>query len=300
MSPLMLYLVLFVLTAGAFFALSQAVWHDRNGVDRRLRGEPESQRRITGRLSAVVQQAIDRWPVAPPGQSPTARKLSSTLTHAGFRGAQARVRFQLVRGSLMIGLTLVGGAIAISVSGSVLIIAAVGAVVGYAFPSLAIRRRATKRQRHIKAELPDVLALLVVSLEAGIGFAEVVKLVGREAERQKKVMGQELSATAAQMTAGRSLEDSLSDLGERTGVDEVKSLTSLAIQSERAGARMASALRASAELLTSQRRLAAEEAAHKTAVKMLLPLVLLILPALMLIVLGPAIIQIFRTFVSPG
>jgi tight adherence protein C len=138
--------------------------------------------------------------------------------------------------------------------------------------------------------------LLVVSLEAGIGFGEVVKLVGREAERQGRVMGQELSATAAHMTAGRNLEDSLKDLGERTGVDEVKSLAALMIQSEKVGARMASALRASAELLNSQRRLAAEEAAHKTAVKMLIPLVFLILLASLLMILGPAIIQILRMF----
>ena len=98
------------------------------------------------------------------------------------------------------------------------------------------------------------------------------------------------------MSAGRSLEDSLKDLGERTGIDEVKSLVALAIQSEQVGARMAAALRASAELLNSQRRLAAEEAAHKMAVKMLIPLVFLILPAMLLIILGPAIIQILRMF----
>jgi tight adherence protein C len=299
MSPLMLYLLLFVLTAGACFALSQVVWQDKNTVDRRLRGEPETQRRISGRVSAVVQQAIDRWPVGPPAESPAGRKLSSTLTYAGFRGARAGALFQLVRGTLMIGLTLVGGAVAVSLGRSLLNIAAMGAVLGYAVPTMAIRQRAKARQRRIKAELSDVLALLVVSLEAGIGFAEVVKLVGREAERQGRVMGQELTATAAQMTAGRSLEDSLRDLGDRTGVDEIKSLVALVIQSEKAGSRMAPALRASAEQINSQRRLAAEEAAHKTAVKMLLPLVLLILPALLLIVMGPAIIQIFRTF-SPA
>jgi tight adherence protein C len=140
------------------------------------------------------------------------------------------------------------------------------------------------------------LALLVVSLEAGVGMSEAIKMVGRELERQGRVMGQELSATATHVSAGRSMEDALKDLGERTGVDEVKSLVALAIQSEKVGARIAPALRASAELLSSQRRLAAEEAAHKASVKMLFPLVFLILPAMLLIVLGPAMIQMFRMF----
>jgi tight adherence protein C len=98
------------------------------------------------------------------------------------------------------------------------------------------------------------------------------------------------------MAAGRSLEDSLKDLGERIGIDEVKALAALAIQSNKVGASMAPALRANADLLNPQRRLAAEEAAHKTAVKMLIPLVFLILPAMMVIILGPAAIQIIKMF----
>jgi tight adherence protein C len=298
-SPLLLYLLLFVLTAGACAALYQAVSRGQGAVANRLRREAQTQRRVSGQLPAVVQRAIDRWPAGPPEGSAAQQKLSSTLVKAGFRNPQAGAIFQLTRVSLMIGFALLGFAVAVSLGGSVPALAAMGSILGYLVPTLVIRRIATARQRRIKAELPDTLALLVVSLEAGIGFSEVVKLVGREVERQGRVMGQELSATAAQMAAGRSLEDSLKELGERTGVDEVKSLVALAIQSEKVGASMAPALRASAEMLNSQRRLAAEEAAHKTAVKMLVPLVFLILPALMLIVLGPAAIQIFRMFSPP-
>jgi len=250
-SPSLLNLLLFVLTVGACFALFQAVWRDQATVANRLRGEAETQRRISGKFSALVQQVIDRWPAGSPAVSPSKRKLSSILSYAGFRGAKASATFQLVRAALMMGLALIGIAIAASIGKSLLGIGAMGCALGYILPTLAMRRMAIARQRCIKTELPDVLALLVVSLEAGIGFGEVIRLVGREAERQGRVMGQELSATAAQMTAGRSLEDSLKDLGERTGVDEVKSLAALVIQSEKAGARMAPALRASAELLNS-------------------------------------------------
>src|SRR5215472_9963240 len=227
----MLNLLLFALTIGACFTLLQAVWRDKATVAaHRLRREAEAQHRISGRLSALVQQAIDRWPAGSPAASPAERALSSTLTYAGFRDAKTGAVFQLSRAALMIGLTLISITFAASTGKSVLGIGAMGCALGYILPTFAIRRIATARQRRIKAELPDMLALLVVSLEAGIGFGEVVKLVGREAERQGRVMGQELSATAAQMAAGRTLEDSLKDLGERTGVDEVKSLTALLIQ----------------------------------------------------------------------
>jgi tight adherence protein C len=296
MSPLLLNLLLLVLTAAACFALYQAFWQNKPAAAKRLQGESEAQRRMSNRFSAVVQQAIDRWPAATPAASPATQKLSTTLRNAGFLGSQAGATFQLARAALIIGFTVIGVVFAASLGKSVLADGAIGCALGYILPTLAIRRIATARQRRIKTELPDVLALLVVSLEAGIGFGEVVKLVGRETERQRRVLGRELSATATQMSAGRSLEDSLKDLGERTGVDEVKSLVALMIQSEKVGARLAPALRASAELLNSQRRLAAEEAANKTAVKMLIPLVFLILPALLLIILGPAIIQIMRMF----
>ena len=296
MSPLVFNLLVLVLTAAAGFTLYRAVSQPRAPVAQRLAGNTESKRRLSGGLSALVQHAIDRWPAGRAAASPIERKVSGTLVYAGFRGPRAVAAFHLGRGALMIGLSLIGITFAASVGKSIVGIAAIGCFIGYMLPTYAIRRIAITRRRRIKAELPDVLALLVVSLEAGVGLSEAIKLVGREIERQGRVMGQELSATAAHMSAGRTLEDSLKDLGERTGVDEVKALAALAIQSHQAGAQIAPALRASAELLNSQRRLAAEEAAHKAAVKMLIPLVFLILPAMLLVVLGPAGLKMFRMF----
>ena len=141
---------------------------------------------------------------------------------------------------------------------------------------------------------------MVVSLEAGIAVTEVIRLVGRETSRQGHLFGRELSVTAAQMAAGMSFQDTLKDLADRTGVDEIKSLAALLIQSEKVGARLAPALRANAQLLNSRRRMAAEEAARKTSVKMLLPLVFFILPAMLLIILGPAAVQLIRMFEGRG
>ena len=136
---------------------------------------------------------------------------------------------------------------------------------------------------------------MVVCLEAGIGITEVIRLVGRETERQGRLLGRELTLTSKQMSAGMSFEQTLVS-GTRTGVDEVKSLAALLIQSEKIGARLGPALRASAELLNSRRRMSAEEAARKTSVKMLFPLIFFILPAMLAIILGPAVIQLMLVF----
>jgi tight adherence protein C len=296
MSPALLYLLLIVLTGAAAFAFYRAVFHPRASVANRLSAEAESRHKLSAGFSAALQQAIVKLPAKQATASPARQKLSTTLSYAGFRTLQAATVFQFVRTALLIILGLLGLTLGATTGKSMAGGVALGCMIGYILPTLIVHRLATARRKRLHAELPDILSLLVVSLEAGVGFAEAIKLVGREAERQGRLLGQELSATAAQMAAGRSLEDSLKDLGERNGVEEVKSMASLAIQSDKAGAQIAPALRASAELLSSQRRLAAEEAAHKTAVKMLMPLIFLILPAMLVIVLGPAMIQILRMF----
>ena len=169
-----------------------------------------------------------------------------------------------------------------------------GAVIGYLLPAKIVKRLGRKRQLTILHELPAMLDLLVVTLEAGQGLLEAIRIVGRETARQGRVLGKELATAAAEMSAGLSLEDAMSNLSRRTGVDDLKTIGAVFIQSKEIGGRLGPSLRAAGELLIAKRRLMAEEAAQKSSVKMLLPLVLLILPAMMLIILGPAIIQIFQ------
>ena len=169
-----------------------------------------------------------------------------------------------------------------------------GAVIGYLLPGHVVKRLGLKRQLTIQHELPAILNLLVVTLEAGQGLLEAIRVVARETARQGRVLGKELATAAAEMSAGVSLEDAMSNLSQRTGVDDLKAIGAVFIQSKEIGGRLGPSLRAAAELLSAKRRLMAEEAAQKSSVKMLLPLVLLILPAMMLIILGPAIIQIFQ------
>jgi tight adherence protein C len=169
-----------------------------------------------------------------------------------------------------------------------------GAIFGYLLPDYVLGKLAYRRRRLILHELPAILDLLVVTLEAGMGLTEAIRIVGRETERRGQVLGKELTTAAAEMSAGVSLEDSLQGVAERTGADDVKAVAAVLIQSKEIGGRMGPALRAAAELLTTKRRLRAEESAQRSSIKMLVPLVLLILPAMMIIILGPALIQIFE------
>ncbi len=230
--------------------------------------------------------------------APRVRRIDVALTRAGFNQAEQFALYRAARVAAVALAVLAGLVIAHFYPRWRIPALLGGAVAGYLLPDHVIKRLGRKRQRTILHELPAILDLLVVTLEAGQGLFEAIKVVGRETARQGRVLGKELVTAAAEMGAGVSLEDSLGNLSERTGVEDLKSIAAVIIQSKEIGGRLGPSLRAAGELLTSKRQLKAEEAAQKSSVKMLLPLVLLILPAMMIIILGPAIIQIFELIVG--
>lgn len=227
-------------------------------------------------------------------RKPALQRLQTALMVAGYSGIDAIAIFRMLR-VICTGLGLAAGILlAISLSFPRILLAVMGAFAGYILPQLALERLRRKRQARLARELPVILDLLVVSLEAGLSITEAIRLVGKETERQGRQLGAELSAAAAEMVAGVTLADSLNNLAARTGDDDIRSVAALLIQSEKIGARLGPALRASANQLTVKRRMRAEEAAQKCTIKMLLPLVLLILPAMMIVILGPAVIRIIH------
>ncbi len=225
---------------------------------------------------------------------PSVRAVQKMLTNAGFTGIELLARFYVIRLIAFCTGAIVGFGLAIWLGGSWVPYAASGSLLGYFLPYYLLRRKVRARQSLLVRDLPASLDLLVVSLEAGLGMSEAIRIVGQELDRRGRLMGKELSQTASDMAAGVSLADSLRNFAERTGVDDIKSLVALIIQSEKIGARLSPALRASADLLNARRRSRAEEAAQRSAVKMLVPLVFLILPSMMLMILGPAIISILK------
>ena len=294
----MLSILVFALITLGGFTLYQTVFGGHQTLDERLSIQ-ETQR--TPRIGAVPADRLLRWRIRRLRESqvkkgPEPKQPPDALSQAGYRGIESIARFQLARlGGIAAGVVL--GLVFCVLKGKPLMLgAAGGALFGYIIPSIIVSRLARARKRRMTRELPDVLTLIVVSLEAGISVGEVLRLVGKETQRQGKVLGRELTITSAQMAAGMSFEDTVRDFGTRTGVDEIRSLAALLIQSEKIGARLAPALRAAADLLNSRRRMSAEEAARKTSIKMLFPLVFFILPAMLLVILGPAVIQLIAVF----
>jgi len=245
----------------------------------------------------VFKWAAARVP-APDVDTPAGEKLQQTLLQAGYIGSASPHTFQVFRFLLMVGLA-VGGVLLGLVLGKpapmLLVFGLLGAVLGFLGPWMYLQRRARNRQMAISRQLSDVLDLLVVCVEAGLGLFEAIKIVGTESERQKQEIGRELSLVASEISAGASLGQALRNLADRTAVEDIKPLAATLIQSEQLGAQIAPALHASSDALRTRRRLRAEEAAQKTTIKILFPLVLFILPAMLMVIVGPAVIQIVHT-----
>jgi len=245
----------------------------------------------------LVQWAVRRLP-APKLDTPAGEKLVLTLAHAGFTKPGAVRVLQVIRLVSIATGALLGFVINMA-NGTPLTWGIAWAFCGGAFgsvaPSYYLGSRARKRQTMMGRELSDILDLLITCIESGLGIFEALRTVGREAERQGRLLGGELLQLSAEIGAGSSLAQALRALAERTGVDDIKAVAAILIQSEKLGAQMAPALRACSDSLRTKRRMRAEEAAQKSTIKMLFPLVLFVLPAMLIVIIGPAMIKIIQT-----
>ena len=173
-------------------------------------------------------------------------------------------------------------------------------LIGYVLPTFYIRARINKRQREIQKALPDALDLFVVCVEAGLGLNQAIQRVSEEIERVSPVLAEQLALVNLEIRAGTPRDEAFRNLGDRTGVQDVKSLMAMLIQTDRFGTSIAQALRTHADTMRTKRRQRAEEAAAKTTIKLVFPLVLFVFPALFVIILGPAVIQILETLSNFG
>jgi tight adherence protein C len=246
---------------------------------------------------SFVEWAAGRMPE--PKDTRRTERMSQSLVRAGFIRSGTMSVFRLVRiASAGIGVLLGFGAgfMLGDATSKIILLSAIGIAIGGYAPTYYLQRRARNRQSAITRELSDVLDLMVVCVEAGLGLFESIKVVGEETERQGQAIGTELTLVAGEVSAGASLGQALRSLGERTGVSDLKPLAATLIQSEQLGAQIGPALRSSSDAMRSRRRLRAEEAAQKTTIKILFPLVLFVLPAMLIVIAAPAMIEAIRTF----
>lgn len=223
--------------------------------------------------------------------------LRTGLVRAGFRRADAPLIFmgsKVLMAASMPLISMVLGAVLGRSLGNVMLLSVLLAFVGFYLPTFYIAMRQRQRHQEILSSLPDGLDLMVVCVEAGLGLGAALQRVGLELQLSSKPLSEELSLVNQEMQTGVARIDALRNLAERTGVDDIYSLVAMLIQTDRLGTSVAQSLRAHAESMRTRRRQRAEQMARKASIKLAFPLVFLIFPALLVIILGPAGIQLLK------
>lgn len=205
------------------------------------------------------------------------------LTPAQFRALQLLMAISLVALFLFLSLIVLPPAIGI-------LFAAVGGVFGYVGPNFWVGKRISGRQKGIKRSLPDMLDLLTVSVEAGLGFDQAVQKI---VEKTEGPLSDELNRMLQEVKIGAPRKDALKAMGTRTQVDELNTLISAIIQAEQLGVSIGNILRIQSEQMRVRRRQSIEEQAQKLPIKMLFPMVGFIFPTIFIVILGPIGLKVY-------
>ena len=169
---------------------------------------------------------------------------------------------------------------------------------GFGVPGAWLSFQISRRNRVIRNGLPDVVDLLIICLESGCSLDQAILKSGEELSLAYKPLGDELGLVANEIRAGKARADAFMNFAHRTGIDDVRSLMAMLVQTDRFGTSLAQTLRVHADLLRTRRRQRAEERAGKANVKLVIPLVLCLFPAFYILTLGPAMLQFARLFMN--
>jgi tight adherence protein C len=227
--------------------------------------------------------------------------LRTGLVRAGYRSGEAPLVFMGTKLLLAAAVPMGWWAISYSMGhsvGSALSWSILLAVIGFYVPTWALAIKQRGRHDEIQTALPDGLDLMEVCVEAGLGMGAAIQRVGQELVLASPALSQELLLVNHEMQTGISRTDALRNLAERTGVEDIYSLVAMLIQTDRLGTSVAQSLRSHAESMRTKRRQRAEQLARKASIKLAFPLVFLIFPALLVVILGPAGIQLMKALVA--
>jgi tight adherence protein C len=257
-------------------------------IERRL-AELTADKRDEGPKFVALKEAIKTVGSKVPASPSEMGKVRLRLVQAGFRGPEALPIFVGIRATVaVVAFVLLATPIlfrpnvALGLGGSFL---------GYVLPGIVLARLAKRRQKRMQLSLADALDLLVVSVEAGLGLDQALMRVSEELSSAYPDLSDELKLVNIELRAGKPRTEALRNLGDRTGLEDIMSLTTMLIQTDKFGTSVAQSLRVHSETLRTKRRQRAEEAAAKTGVKMVFPLVFCIFPAVWVVTIGPAAIK---------
>jgi tight adherence protein C len=296
-----MFLPLLAFVFGSFLiaAAAMAMMPSRAAaIDRRLEelmsgSEPEEKKkpRLDG-LVALFKRVGEKAPRSPKELG----TLRLRLVQAGYRRDEALTIFFGIR--VLFALSLFFAFSTGMFMKANILFAVGGLALGYLLPGIVLARLAKRRAHRIRLSLADMLDLLVVSVEAGLGLDQALSRVGQELAFAYPELSDELRLINLELRAGKPRAEALRNLADRTGVDDLSSLVTMLIQTDKFGTSVAQSLRVYSETLRTKRRQRAEEAAAKTGVKMVFPLVFCIFPAIWVVTIGPAAIK-FITVLFP-
>jgi len=217
------------------------------------------------------------------------------LIQAGFRRPEAATALHLARAVLIAGFESLFYLTGYYKNNPFILLFIVGPALGFILPDFWLGRRIRARQYILRLALPDALDLLVICMEAGLGIDQALLYVSQELRIAHRELCEEFDMVNAEMHVGKTRIEAMRSLATRTGVDDIQALVATLIQTDRFGTSVAQSLRVHSDDLRIKRRQRAEEMAAKTTIKMLFPLVLFIFPALFVVMMGPAVINLIDT-----
>jgi tight adherence protein C len=299
-------LALFALVAGGTYAVARSL-EARQLARRRLLADPDVDEPAVLATSLRAEQSNNAWVKLVNGIEKSGLSLADTrdealrrkLAAAGFSASYAPRAYTLLRLVLVVGLPILV-MILVLLSGSVpslmklWFMLLISAAIGLYLPSLFIRARADRREREIINAFPDALDLMLVCVEAGLALESAFDRVGKEMALTHPLLAEQLGTVVLELRAGRSREDALRRMAERTGADEIRAFATLLIQSTNLGTSIAQTLRVYASEMRERRRMRAEEKAHRLPVLLSVPLVACMLPVMIGVLMLPAVIRVIR------
>jgi tight adherence protein C len=233
-----------------------------------------------------------------PASAAEVQKLQKKLMQAGFRSNHAPIIYRTIQLLTMATLpTLVALTCAILARplNSALFWILAAFIVGFFAPRYLLGRLIRSRQLRVRWGLADALDLMVISIEAGLGLNAAMVKVSSELKQVHPDISEEFELANLEIRVGRERDEALRNLADRTGVDDLRSLVAMLIQTDRFGTSIAKAIRVFSDSLRTKRRQRAEQAAQKAAVKLLFPLACFLFPTLFIAILGPALLQLMDT-----
>lgn len=233
-----------------------------------------------------------------PPSAAEAKKLQKQLMTAGIRSQNAPAVYRTLQ---LLSMAMFPAAVAIACAltarpvKNAFLYVMMAFVVGFVLPRYILGKMIRSRQQQVRWGLADALDLMVISIEAGLGLNAAMMKVSSELKEVHPDISEEFELANLEIRVGRERDEALRNLADRTGVDDLRSLVAMLIQTDRFGTSIAKAIRAFSDSLRTKRRQRAEQAAQKAAVKLLLPLACFLFPTLFIAILGPAALQLMDT-----